>query len=108
MKGEHMDKEFLAINPRHCIPTIVDDDLNLWESRAILQYIVNQYAADSTLYPAEAKARAKVDFWLNWDMGSMYAAIIGAVYPKDCVIQFKEYYCVLFYEHSKDGFRAYS
>ena len=82
MKGEHMNKEFLAINPRHCIPTIVDDDLALWESRAIQQYIVNQYAPESSLYPSEAKARAKVDFWLNWDMGSMYAAIAAAVYPK--------------------------
>ncbi|CAG5112468.1 Oidioi.mRNA.OKI2018_I69.chr2.g6683.t1.cds [Oikopleura dioica] len=82
MKGEHMNKDFLAINPRHCIPTIVDNGFTLWESRAILQFIVNQYAPKSTLYPAEPKARAKVDFWLNWDMGSMYSAIFAAVYPK--------------------------
>jgi glutathione S-transferase len=82
MKGEHLDKEFQALNPQHCVPTIVDDDLVLWESRAIMQYITNRYAKDSSLYPTEAKARANVDFWLNWDMGSLYAGICGATYPK--------------------------
>ncbi|CBY40411.1 unnamed protein product [Oikopleura dioica] len=58
MKGEHMDKEFQALNPRHCVPTVVDGDLVLWESRAIMQYIANQYAENSSLYPVEAKTRA--------------------------------------------------
>jgi glutathione S-transferase len=47
MKGEHLDKELQALNPQHCVPTIVDDDLVLLESRAIMQYIANQYAKDS-------------------------------------------------------------
>ena len=47
-----MEPEFLAINPAHCIPTIKDGDFALWESRAIMQYAANKFAADSTLYPS--------------------------------------------------------
>lgn len=30
-KGEHMKEEFIAINPQHCIPTLVDGDLKMCE-----------------------------------------------------------------------------
>lgn len=69
---DHMKPEFIAINPQHNIPTIVDDDLRLNESRAICAYLVNQYAKDDTLYPKEPKVRALVDQRLYFDMGVFY------------------------------------
>lgn len=47
MKGEHMSPDFVAINPQHCVPTIRDGDLVIWESRAIMQYVFNQYKPNS-------------------------------------------------------------
>ncbi|XP_018013809.1 glutathione S-transferase 1 [Hyalella azteca] len=81
MKGEHMRPEFLAINPQHTIPTLVDDDLTLWESRAIVQYIANTYDKKGLIYPKEAKLRSKIDRLLYFDFGSLYKAFADFAFP---------------------------
>ncbi|MFW2403301.1 MAG: glutathione S-transferase family protein, partial [Gammaproteobacteria bacterium] len=35
-KGDTQTEEFFAINPMRKVPALVDGDLNLWESNAIL------------------------------------------------------------------------
>jgi glutathione S-transferase len=41
--GEHRQPEYLAINPAGKVPAIVDGDLKLWESGAILLYLSDKY-----------------------------------------------------------------
>jgi GST-like protein len=66
-KKEQFSPEFLAVNPGHKIPALVDDDgpggirVALGESGAILKYLAEK--AGGALYPAEPAARAKVDHW---------------------------------------------
>ncbi len=52
--------EFVAINPRHTVPTIVDDGHAVWESLAILEYLDERFAAGAKLYPGDAKNRARI------------------------------------------------
>jgi glutathione S-transferase len=52
--------EFVALNPRHTVPTIVDDGFTLWESMAILEYLDEKYPAAPKLYPGDAKSRGRI------------------------------------------------
>jgi len=82
MKEQQKEEWFLKINPDHCVPTLVDGSLRLWESRAIMQYIVNMYGADSSLYPRDPIKRAEVDRMLQYDQGTLYQNVSPFVYPQ--------------------------
>ena len=53
-QNEQMSEEFLALNPNHKIPVLVDDDLVIWESGAILLHLAEKYGK---LLPADPKGR---------------------------------------------------
>ncbi|WP_233890204.1 glutathione S-transferase family protein [Paraburkholderia flagellata] len=72
--GHNTESEFLAMNPMGKVPTLVDVDFVLWESNSILRYLVMQYGGPSALYPADAKARASIDRWLDWSLSTLQPA----------------------------------
>ncbi|MBW3809197.1 glutathione S-transferase family protein [Aeromonas hydrophila] len=64
---------FLALNPNAMVPVIQDDDFTLWESNSIIRYLATRYG-DNALYPAEARARARVDQWIDWQASDLNSA----------------------------------
>lgn len=77
MAGEHLTPEYEELNPQKTIPFLIDDDLKLSESRAIMGYMVDQYGPDDTLYPRNPEARALVNQRLYFDYGNMFASVFG-------------------------------
>jgi glutathione S-transferase len=58
--GDTKKPEFVALNPRHQVPTILDDGYALWESLAILEYLDERFSSGKKLYPGDAKERARI------------------------------------------------
>merc|ERR1711976_447894 len=81
LSREHKQDWYLEINPIGQVPFLTDGDFSMPESRAIMCYLVDQYGDKSKhdfLYPADPKARAKVDSLLFWSM-SYHTALVNAV-----------------------------
>lgn len=61
--GEHLSPWFRKINPAGKIPVLIDDDLTLTESVAIVTYLGEKYA-DRGFVPRNLKQRAELTRWL--------------------------------------------
>ena len=74
LKGEQLEPAFLAINPNHRIPAIVDTEgpdgkpLTLFESGAILTYLAEKAGK---FWPADPRARHLTNQWLMFQMGNV-------------------------------------
>ena len=74
--GKTRDAEYSAMNPNATVPTIIDDDLVVWESNSIVRYLANKYD-DGTLYPKDPKERALGELWMDWQI----SVLRGAIFP---------------------------
>ena len=70
-KGEQKAPAYTAINPNASIPAMVDGDLVLWESNAILQYAADKNGKASA-YPTDLKTRADINRWLLWEAAAWF------------------------------------
>lgn len=63
--------EFRQLNPWQQIPVLVDDGIVIYDSNAILVYLVRRYAPDSHWMPDEPVAAAQVQLWLGKAAGEI-------------------------------------
>jgi glutathione S-transferase len=56
--GDLKKPEFLALNPRHRVPVIVDDGFVLYESAAIVEYLEDKRPGEPRLFSADIRRRA--------------------------------------------------
>ena len=80
-KGAHLSAAYLAVNPNHQVPTLLDGDLVLHESNAILRYLCHKHDL-TDWYPADPKHRARVEQWLDWNQCRLSPAVIDIVRNK--------------------------
>jgi glutathione S-transferase len=59
--GDTRKPQFIALNPRHRVPVLVDGDFVLYESNAIVEYVDEAYpATGAPLFPGDVRTRALV------------------------------------------------
>ena len=64
--GENRASEFLAMNPNGLIPVLIDKEITLYDSVAILVYLARTYA-DEQWFPADIIQSAQVTRWLAFE-----------------------------------------
>jgi len=64
--SELKNPEFVAINPNGKVPAIVDPNtgVTLWESCAIIQYLLENYDNDSTISFKSVPEKYHINQWL--------------------------------------------
>ncbi|KAI0150260.1 glutathione S-transferase [Xylariaceae sp. FL1272] len=75
-KNEQKEPWFLAINPNGRIPAMTDTlsgkQIRIFESGAMLQYIVDQYDKEHKVsYPFGTEEYYETNSWLMWQMGGL-------------------------------------
>ncbi len=67
------EPDFIKLSTFGVVPVIEDNGFVLRESHAIVRYLANKYGR-TDLYPADLKARAVVESWMDWAQTDLYAA----------------------------------
>ena len=80
-KQEHRSGDMLAVNPHGKVPALVDGDLKLFESGAILLYLGSRYGARNDLWPASTEqTQADAVCWTVWAMTELGNYMMQFVY----------------------------
>lgn len=67
----HMDSDFIALNRLHKVPVLIDGDLILRDSSAILIYLARRYGG-TEWYPEGAVEMAEVQQWLSFSVNEIF------------------------------------
>lgn len=80
-KFEQHDPEYLKLNPKGVVPTLVHDGVPVCESTIIIEYLEDAFP-DPPLSPADAKGRARMRLWEKWSDDVGYAAVYVPTWDK--------------------------
>jgi glutathione S-transferase len=81
LNGEHLSAQYLAINPNHQVPALIDGETRLYESNAILRYLCVKNGL-TDWYPEDLPARAAVEQWLDWTQCRLGPAVVSIVFNR--------------------------
>ncbi len=72
MEGQRQGAEYLAINPLGQVPALVDGDVTVRDSIAIIQYLEQTYAPKQGWMPSDPVLKAQVHEWFAIAAGEMF------------------------------------
>ena len=76
--------EFRALNPNAQVPVMRDGDFVLWESSAIVRYLMDKFGPGELL-PGDLETRARAEQWFAWqatDLNGAWHPAVGALVRK--------------------------
>lgn len=62
LKGEQFEPEYLALNPKGVVPTLVHNDIVVPDSTVIIEYL-DQLAPETSVHPTDPWERAQARYW---------------------------------------------
>ena len=74
MTGEHRGPGYKALNPTMRVPTLVDGDLHLWESNAILVYLAEKHP-EGALMGKDAREKGEIARWMYMNAAHLSPSI---------------------------------
>ena len=80
--GQHKTPDYLRLNPNGLIPVLVDGDLVLYETAAILLHLCEAHPQAALAPPLAGVARAHFYQWLMWLTNTLQATLIVYFYPE--------------------------
>lgn len=69
--GDQKRPEYLKLNPNGTVPTLVDGDLVIYESAAIVQYLADKVPAKRLAPSVGTPARGKYYQWIHYAMSAL-------------------------------------
>nr|UUV68086.1 glutathione S-transferase [Dendroctonus rhizophagus] len=78
---EQFAEQFLQLNPTHTVPTLNDNGFIVWDSHAIVQYLVDKYGRTDELYPRSFEERTRVNQMLFFETSILFPSLARAVRP---------------------------
>src|ERR1700757_3697889 len=81
-KDAQKSKEYLKINPNGRIPTLVDDELVLFESVAIILHLLDQHPEAGLAPKVGTPERAKFYQWMTFLTNSLQEELMIWQYPE--------------------------
>jgi glutathione S-transferase len=78
----HRREDYLRLNPNGLIPVLVDGDLVLYETAAIVLHLCDAHPQAALAPPVGSVARSQFYKWLMWLTNTMQATLIVYFYPE--------------------------
>lgn len=75
--GEHKTNQFLQLNPCGQVPVLIDGNVTIRDSQAILVYLARRYGSEDWL-PLEPEAIAKIMQWLSFAANEIANSLAAA------------------------------